>query len=70
MMVINNDNKLPLSLYIGVLGMPGNGITLPSLQALTCLILGKTAYYGLTVIGQPKKGETIYVSTGAGPVGA
>ncbi|KAG9118755.1 hypothetical protein FRC07_006566, partial [Ceratobasidium sp. 392] len=31
---------------------------------------GKTAYYGLEVIGQPKAGETIYVSTGAGPVGA
>ncbi|CAE6419808.1 unnamed protein product [Rhizoctonia solani] len=52
-MVIDNKENLPLSLYIGVLGMPG-----------------KTAYYALDVIGQPKKGETIYVSTGAGPVGA
>ncbi|KAG8715893.1 hypothetical protein FRC09_016212 [Ceratobasidium sp. 395] len=31
---------------------------------------GKTAFYGLEFIGQPKKGETIYVSTGAGPVGS
>ncbi|KAG9075490.1 hypothetical protein FRC06_010065, partial [Ceratobasidium sp. 370] len=31
---------------------------------------GKTAYYGLEVIGKPKAGETIYVSTGAGPVGS
>ncbi|CAE7180927.1 unnamed protein product [Rhizoctonia solani] len=52
-MVIDNKENLPLSLYVGVLGMPG-----------------KTAYYALDVIGQPKQGETIYVSTGAGPVGA
>ncbi|KAG9128596.1 hypothetical protein FRC07_000029 [Ceratobasidium sp. 392] len=31
---------------------------------------GKTAFYGLEAIGQPKAGETIYVSTGAGPVGS
>ncbi|KAG8761787.1 hypothetical protein FRC12_009334 [Ceratobasidium sp. 428] len=31
---------------------------------------GKTAFYGLEFIGQPKAGETIYVSTGAGPVGS
>ncbi|KAJ1306436.1 hypothetical protein OPQ81_007439 [Rhizoctonia solani] len=31
---------------------------------------GKTAYYGLKAIGKPKSGETIYISTGAGPVGA
>ncbi|KAJ1301169.1 hypothetical protein OPQ81_003580 [Rhizoctonia solani] len=52
-MVIDNKQNLPLSLYVGVLGMPG-----------------KTAYYALEVIGKPQKGETIYVSTGAGPVGA
>ncbi|KAG8681155.1 hypothetical protein FRC11_001498 [Ceratobasidium sp. 423] len=52
-MVIDNKENLPLSLYVGVLGMPG-----------------KTAYYALDVIGKPQKGETIYVSTGAGPVGA
>ncbi|EUC54867.1 zinc-binding dehydrogenase [Rhizoctonia solani AG-3 Rhs1AP] len=48
------DNQgLSLSLFLGVLGMPG-----------------KTAYYGLDAIGKPKAGETIYISTGAGPVGA
>ncbi|KAG8711897.1 hypothetical protein FRC09_020346 [Ceratobasidium sp. 395] len=52
-MVLKNEANLPLSIYTGVLGMPG-----------------KTAYYGLEVIGQPKAGGTIYVSTGAGPVGA
>ncbi|CAE6411095.1 unnamed protein product [Rhizoctonia solani] len=52
-MVIDNKENIPLSVYVGILGMPG-----------------KTAYYALDVIGQPKKGETIYVSTGAGPVGA
>lgn len=31
---------------------------------------GRTAYWGLEVIGKPKRGETIYVSTGAGAVGA
>ncbi|KAG9078532.1 hypothetical protein FRC06_008318, partial [Ceratobasidium sp. 370] len=53
LIVIKDETNLPLSVYIGVLGMPG-----------------KTAYYGLEVIGQPKAGETIYVSTGAGPVGS
>ncbi|CAE6431294.1 unnamed protein product [Rhizoctonia solani] len=52
-MVIDNKENLPLSLYVGILGMPG-----------------KTAYYALDVVGKPQKGETIYVSTGAGPVGA
>ncbi|QRV84710.1 Zinc-binding dehydrogenase [Ceratobasidium sp. AG-Ba] len=52
-MVIKNENNVPLSAYLSVLGMPG-----------------KTAYYALEVIGQPKAGETIYVSTGAGPVGS
>ncbi|KAG8744313.1 hypothetical protein FRC10_010385 [Ceratobasidium sp. 414] len=33
-------------------------------------LLGKTAYYGMEVIGRPGAGETIYVSTGAGPVGS
>ena len=50
---IENKENLPLSLYVGVLGMPG-----------------RTAYWGLEEIGKPQKGETIYVSTGAGPVGA
>ncbi|CCO32505.1 hypothetical protein BN14_06565 [Rhizoctonia solani AG-1 IB] len=52
-LVLENKENLPWSLYVGVLGMPG-----------------KTAYFGLDVIGKPQKGETIYVSTGAGPVGA
>lgn len=30
---------------------------------------GMTAYYGLLSIGQPKEGETVYVSAAAGAVG-
>ncbi|KAG0347032.1 hypothetical protein BG004_000257 [Podila humilis] len=46
------DSKLPLSTYIGVLGMPG-----------------LTAYGSLKIIGQPKKGETIFISAASGAVG-
>ena len=30
---------------------------------------GMTAYYGLLAIGEPKEGETVYVSAAAGAVG-
>lgn len=53
--VVRNDAKtsgLPLSNYVGALGMPGF-----------------TAWYGLTEIGKPKKGEILYVSSAASPVG-
>ncbi|KAF9426315.1 hypothetical protein BGZ76_002816 [Entomortierella beljakovae] len=46
------NSKIPLSAYIGVLGMPGF-----------------TAYGGLLDIGQPKAGETIYISAASGAVG-
>ncbi|KAF9394664.1 hypothetical protein CPC16_010681 [Podila verticillata] len=45
-------SPIPLSAYIGVLGMPG-----------------VTAYSSLKIIGQPKKGETIFISAAAGAVG-
>ncbi|KAG9082645.1 hypothetical protein FRC07_014149 [Ceratobasidium sp. 392] len=51
--VIPKDHKVPLSAYLGFLGMPG-----------------MTAFYGLELIGKPKKGETLYVSSGAGSVGS
>ncbi|KAG8783121.1 hypothetical protein FRC12_020075 [Ceratobasidium sp. 428] len=51
--VIPNDPQVPLSAYIGFLGMPG-----------------MTAFYGLELVGHPKRGETLYVSSGAGPVGS
>ncbi|KAG8720164.1 hypothetical protein FRC08_001054 [Ceratobasidium sp. 394] len=51
--VVPNDPEVPLSAYIGFLGMPG-----------------MTAFYGLELVGKPKKGETLYVSSGAGPVGS
>ncbi|KAI9313536.1 hypothetical protein BX666DRAFT_1977488 [Dichotomocladium elegans] len=52
---VRNDpktNGLPLSYYVGVLGMPG-----------------LTAYVGLIKFGQPKAGETLYVSAASGAVG-
>ncbi|KAF9547766.1 alcohol dehydrogenase [Agrocybe pediades] len=48
-----NSEKLPLSTYIGVLGMPG-----------------KTAFMAWKEYSKSKKGETAFVSTGAGPVGS
>lgn len=48
-----DDSDLPLSAYLGVLGI--NGIT---------------AHYGLLKIGEPRAGETVLVSTGAGAVGS
>lgn len=49
---IQNPHNLPLSYFIGPLGMPG-----------------LTAWSGLHKIGQPKKGETLFVSSAAGAVG-
>ena len=43
---------VPLSYYLGVLGMPG-----------------MTAYVGLLDIGEPKEGETVFVSAASGAVG-
>ncbi|KAF4616129.1 hypothetical protein D9613_011261 [Agrocybe pediades] len=48
-----HSEKLPLSTYIGVLGMPG-----------------KTAFMAWKEYSKSKKGETAFVSTGAGPVGS
>ncbi|ORY98170.1 hypothetical protein BCR43DRAFT_524221 [Syncephalastrum racemosum] len=52
---VRNNPKttgLPLSNYVGALGMPG-----------------LTAYAGLKKYGQPKAGETLYVSAASGAVG-
>ncbi|PPQ97816.1 hypothetical protein CVT26_012916, partial [Gymnopilus dilepis] len=51
--IIENKEKLPWSLYVGVLGMPG-----------------KTAYMARKEYAQAKKGETVFVSAAAGPVGS
>jgi hypothetical protein len=57
--VIKNEENLPWSLYVGVLGMPG-----------------KTAFHGYKAFAEadsrfPKPAhETLFVTTGAGPVGA
>lgn len=50
--VINPAPGVPLTAYLGVLGMTG-----------------LTAYGSLHEVGQPKKGETIWVSGAAGAVG-
>jgi NADPH-dependent curcumin reductase len=48
---------------------PANGV--PVTAALGVLGMpGCTAYAGLTVIGQPKPGETVVVAAASGPVGA
>ncbi len=46
-------SNVPLSYYLGILGMPG-----------------LTAYFGLTEVGKPKRGETVVVSGAAGAVGS
>ncbi|KAF9970464.1 hypothetical protein BGZ73_006817 [Actinomortierella ambigua] len=46
------ESPIPLSSYLGVLGMPG-----------------MTAYSSLLEIGNPKAGETIFISAAAGAVG-
>ncbi|CCM00867.1 uncharacterized protein FIBRA_02913 [Fibroporia radiculosa] len=50
---IQNEEKLPLSAYVGVCGMPG-----------------KTAYHAWKEYAHPQKGDVVFVSTAAGPVGA
>lgn len=47
------DTGVPLSAFLGVLGMPG-----------------LTAWSGLTQIGKPKAGDTVFVSGAAGAVGS
>ncbi len=47
-------------------GLP---IPLPTLMG-ACGMTGLTAYFGLTVIGEPKPGETVVVSAAAGAVGS
>ncbi|KAH8107298.1 NAD-P-binding protein [Phellopilus nigrolimitatus] len=52
---IERVSDLPWSVYLGVCGMPG-----------------QTAYHGWTAYVHPhvKKGETLFVTTGSGPVGS
>jgi NADPH-dependent curcumin reductase len=47
------DQRLPLSLWIGVLGVPG-----------------MTAYFGLKRVAELEDGETVVITSAAGPVGA
>lgn len=47
------DRRVPLSLWIGVLGVPG-----------------MTAYFGLNRVGELSDGETVLITSAAGPVGA
>ncbi|KAI8824444.1 NADP-dependent alkenal double bond reductase P2 [Fimicolochytrium jonesii] len=49
---VEKKADVPLSYFLGILGMPGY-----------------TAYAGLEKIGEPKAGETVYVSGAAGAVG-
>jgi NADPH-dependent curcumin reductase CurA len=47
------DRRVPLSLWIGVLGVPG-----------------MTAYFGLKRVAELQDGETVVITSAAGPVGA
>nr|GAT48806.1 predicted protein [Mycena chlorophos] len=51
--ILERDPRLPLSVYIGVAGMPG-----------------ETAYMAWKEFSKAKKGEVVFVTTGAGPVGS
>ncbi|PIL28118.1 hypothetical protein GSI_09769 [Ganoderma sinense ZZ0214-1] len=51
--VVENTENIPWSVYVGVLGMPG-----------------ETAFYGWTEFAKHKKGDVVFVSGAAGPVGA
>ncbi|KAL0960207.1 hypothetical protein HGRIS_011840 [Hohenbuehelia grisea] len=51
--VLQNQENLPWSNYIGAAGMPG-----------------QTAFFAWKEYSKAKKGETVYISTGAGPVGS
>jgi NADPH-dependent curcumin reductase CurA len=51
--VIENKEKIPWSLYVGLAGMAG-----------------QTSYYGWKAFSDAKKGETVFVSGAAGPVGS
>ena len=51
--IIENKEKLPWSVYLGVAGMPG-----------------QTAYTAWKEYAQAKKGDTAFVTAGAGPVGS
>lgn len=54
-MVQNADvSRVPLTAYLGVLGMTG----------------GLTAYFGMRDVAAPKRGETVVVSAAAGAVGS
>nr|XP_023022658.1 prostaglandin reductase 1-like [Leptinotarsa decemlineata] len=50
--ILPDFGDLPVSLALGILGMPGN-----------------TAYFGVTEVLQPKKGDTVVISGAAGAVG-
>ncbi|PPR00855.1 hypothetical protein CVT26_012490 [Gymnopilus dilepis] len=70
LIVIDNRYKLPLSAYLSVLGMPGEYI-IPKLGGFQLTnTSGQTAYTAWKEYSYAKKGETVFVSTGGGPVGS
>ncbi|KAF9553410.1 NAD(P)-binding protein [Agrocybe pediades] len=57
--ILDNAHNLPWSTYLG-----------PRSSSQACHFLGKTSYYGWKEYSKAKKGETVFVSTGAGAVGS
>jgi hypothetical protein len=53
--VLENKERLPWSLYVGVLGMPGTFYALSGALAIHLFTLGKTAVFGWKEFAKPKK---------------
>lgn len=65
--LLKNEEKLPGSAYLGVAGMPGRGIAgCHQCQTFNVFMLGQTAFYAWQEYSKAKKGEVVYVTTGAG----
>ena len=71
--ILENKEGLPWSVYIGVAGMPGTSFLLANgwtVMLTRSARAGQTAYNGWKEYADAKKGETVFVTTGAGPVGS
>lgn len=74
MRLLENKEGLPWSAYVGVAGMPGMYTFSQSCgegsAQIAYLNLGRTAYHAWKEYSSAKKGETAFVTAGAGPVGS
>ncbi|PPQ76838.1 hypothetical protein CVT26_002296 [Gymnopilus dilepis] len=68
--IIHNPLNLPWSNFLSVLGRPGKVEWLNPLSTNSHLKSGKTAFMAWREFAKAKKGEIVFVSTGAGSVGS